>query len=406
MKKHFKFPMVLVTVLVLMVTLTVPAFAITEAEVEAQVAATSKEAVTGNVLVWFLCAIGFLKVSQKIDSFMASLGVNVGHTGGSMLAEAMIATRGVSTIASGFGRALGGLGRRGGSSPSGSTGGGSPGGFLKGGLAGVVSRKVTSDAVKTATTATSAVNTVKSQATSATVQSSAVTDRQSSQHDHTGQTDTQVISSQGQTATHEKQAMASHTDAQRTQDSSAKTDTQTARTSATASTARTQTHTSSSFRGVGLGGALFAKSLLAGGSFANDVIGTVAQGDLRSTGSITGDLAAQSLQSYMGYTALGEGAKDVPAFSHVEIGGGRITGVETAPGSTEGLAFGMYHADQYAAPQGEYTKVHSADGTLWYKQYAQDAVERKPYEAPDKTVAYHEKIVKKLPDPPKRKDRM
>lgn len=403
-KKHIKFSMALAAVLVLMVTLAVPAFAITEAEVEAQVAASSKEAVTGNVLIWFLCAIGFLKISQKIDSFVASLGVNVGHTGGSMLAEAMIATRGVSTIASGFGHALGGLGRRGGSAPSGASGGGSPGGFLKGGLAGVVSRKVTSDAVKTATTATSAVNTVKSKATSTAAQSSVVTDRQSSHADHTGQKDTQVISSQGQTATHEKQTAASHSDAQRTHDSSAKTDARTVR--ASASSTRTQTHTASTFKGVGLGGALFAKSLLTGGSFANDVIGTVARGDLRSTGSITGDLAAQSLQSYMGYTALGEGAKDVPAFSNVEIGGGRITGVETAPGSTEGLAFGMYHAEQYAAPQGEYTKVHSADGTLWYKQYAQDAVERKPYEAPDGTVAYHEKIVKKLPGPPKRKDRM
>lgn len=384
-KKHIKLSMMLAAVLVLMVTFTVPAFAITEAEVEAQVAASSKEAVTGNVLIWFLCAVSFLKVSQKIDSFMASLGVNVGHTGGSMLAEAMIATRGISTVASGFGHALGGLGRRGGSAPAGSTGG-SPGGFLKGGLAGVVSRKVTSDAVKTATTATSAV---KSKAVSTATQSSVVTDRQSSQSDHTGQKDTQVISPQGQTATH---------------DSSTKTGTRTVHT--TASSAHTQTHTASTFRGAGLGGALFAKSLLAGGSFANDVIGTVAKGDLRSTGSITGDLAAQSLQSYMGYTALGEGAKDVPVFSNVEIGGGRITGVETAPGSTEGLTFGMYHAEQYAAPRGEYTKVHSADGTLWYKQYAQDAVERKPYKAPDGTVAYHENIVKKLPDPPKRKDRM
>lgn len=403
-KKYIKLSITLAAVLALMVTLSVPAFAITEAEVEAQVAASSKEAVTGNVLIWFLCAIGFLKVSQKIDSFMASLGVNVGHTGGSMLAEAMIATRGVSTIASGFGHALGGLGRRGSSAPSGASGGSSPGGVLKGGLAGVVSRKVTSDAVKTATTATSAVNTVKSKATSTAAQSSAVTDRQSSQSDHTGQKDTQVISSQGRTVTHEKQTTASHTDAQRARDSSAKTDARTVH--ASASSARTQTHTASTFRGVGLGGALFAKSLLTGGSFANDVIGTVARGDLRSTGSITGDLAAQSLQSYMGYTALGEGAKDVPAFSNVEIGGGRITGAETAPGSTEGLPFGMYHAEQYTAPQGEYTKVHSADGTLWYKQYAQDVVERKPYEAPDGTVAYHEKIVKKLPDPPKRKDRM
>lgn len=396
--------MILAVLLVLMAALAVPAFAITEAEVEAQVAASSKEAVTGNVLIWFLCAIGFLKVSQKIDSFMASMGVNVGHTGGSMLAEVMIATRGVSAVASGFGHALGGLGRRGGSAPTGASSAGSAGGFLKGGLAGVVSRKVTSDAVKTATTATTAVNTVKSKATSATAQSSVVTDRHSSQADHTGQRETQVISAQGQTSTHEKQAAASHTDAQRIHDSSAKTDARTVH--ASASSAHTQTHTASTFKGVGLGGALFAKSLLTGGSFANDVIGTVARGDLRSTGSITGDLAAQSFQSYMGYTALGEGAKDVPVFSNVEIGGGRITGVETAPGSTEGLAFGMYHAEQYAAPQGEYTKVHSADGTLWYKQYAQDAVERKPYEAPDGTVAYHEKIIKKLPDPPKRKDRM
>jgi hypothetical protein len=31
-----------------------------------------------------------VKVSQKIDSFMSSLGINVGHTGGSLMAEATI----------------------------------------------------------------------------------------------------------------------------------------------------------------------------------------------------------------------------------------------------------------------------------------------------------------------------
>lgn len=52
-----------------------PAFAaVSEEEVQAQVDAVGKEAVSGNVLIWFMCAIGFLKVSQKIDSFMASLG--------------------------------------------------------------------------------------------------------------------------------------------------------------------------------------------------------------------------------------------------------------------------------------------------------------------------------------------
>ena len=76
-----------------------PAFAaISESDVQSQVDAVGKEAVSGNVLIWFLCAVAFLKISQKIDSFMASLGVNVGHTGGSMLAEAMIATKGIGGI--------------------------------------------------------------------------------------------------------------------------------------------------------------------------------------------------------------------------------------------------------------------------------------------------------------------
>lgn len=153
-----------------------------------------------------------------------------------------------------------------------------------------------------------------------------------------------------------------------------------------------------------LGGMVFSRSLAAGGSFANDVIGTVARGEV--AGSITGDMAAQSLSSYMGYASPGIGSREAPVYSDVEIGRGRITGVETAAGTKEGLSFAMYHVDQYTAPSGDYTKVVSADGTQWYKQYAQDAVERKPYMAPDDTVAYHERIIKKLPDPPKRKDRI
>lgn len=39
--------------------LTIPALAVTEAEVEAQVAAEGKAAVAGNVLIWFLCAVAF-----------------------------------------------------------------------------------------------------------------------------------------------------------------------------------------------------------------------------------------------------------------------------------------------------------------------------------------------------------
>lgn len=78
----------------LLLSRSMTVLAVSEADVEA----VGKEAASGNLLIWFLCAIAFLKVSQKIDSFMGSLGVNVGHTGGSMLAEMLIAARGITTV--------------------------------------------------------------------------------------------------------------------------------------------------------------------------------------------------------------------------------------------------------------------------------------------------------------------
>ena len=143
MKKRNKILFVIAVTLIMVSICSVPAFALTEKEVEAAVNAQGRDAVTGNIFVWFLCAIAFLKVSQKIDSFLAGLGINVGHTGGSMMAEALIATRGAFMAKQFAGRA-GGTGGKGASS-----GGG--GGFMKGGLAGVVSRNFSNNAVKKAT---------------------------------------------------------------------------------------------------------------------------------------------------------------------------------------------------------------------------------------------------------------
>lgn len=304
MKRRYKI-LIMLTILVVMVSLTtVPAFALTESEVQDQVNAIGKEGVTGNVFVWFLCAIAFLKVSQKIDSFMSSLGINVGHTGGSMLAEAMIAMRGASIAKSFMGRGGGG----------GGSGGGGGGGntFMKGGLSGVVSRKVTNNAIQNANGSKSG----------------------------------------------------------------------------------------------GLGGMAFNSSLGKGGGFANSIIGRIATGSIASTGSISGDGAADSLMSYMGYTALGPDAEDVPSFSNVDIGGGHIFATEMNDEHPEGIAMGMYHTDQYMAPEGDYTTVTTADGATWYKQYATDTVERTPYKAENGSVAYNENIVKKLPRAPQRKDRV
>ena len=289
-----------------------PVFAMTESEIQDQVNAMGKEAASGNVLIWFLCAIAFLKVSQKIDSFMSSLGINVGHTGGSMLAEAMIAARGIGGLKNFSSQHFGG-GR---SKVSSHTNAGSKG-FMSGGLAGIVGSRITNSAVK----------------------------------------------------------------------------------SATASSKTNVSHPSGKSGG-GIGSHIYASSVSKGGSW------TVAAGNIAEFGFMSGPEASQALQSYLGYAALGENAGQVPVFSDVEIGGGRITGTEISEEHPQGIAFGMYHAGQYAAPEGNYTTVQAADGSSWYKQYAQDAVDKSPYMAPDGSIAYKESIVKKLPQPPKRRERM
>lgn len=308
------------TVISLLTLVVQPAMAVTEAEVEAQVAVIGKDGVAGNVLIWFLCAVAFLKISQKIDSFMSSLGINVGHTGGSLMAEAMIAARGIGAVRgfTGGGRGGGGGGHGGSGGGSGPSGG-SSGGFLSGGLAGVVGRSVTKGAIQSTTAPASGPNSGSSG---------------------------------------------------------------------------------------GIGGRVYASSVAKGGNFANSVIGTVATGNISSMGSITGAKAEEALQSYMGYAGMEPGTDGVPSFSNVEIGGGRITGVETSEDHPEGIAFGMYSTAQYTAPEGEYSKVYSADGNEWYKQYAADAVEKTPYKAPDGSVAYLESITKKLPPVPRRKDKL
>ena len=302
-KRHKKLLAALVLVLLMVVAFPTTAFAITEGEVETQVNAQGRDAVAGNLFIWVLCAISFLKISQKIDSFMSSLGINVGHTGGSMLGEAMIAARGLQ-LGKGIAGAVSGHGGGGGGG-SARAGGGS---VMQGGLAGVVGRSVKNDAVSAAT------------------------------------------------------GMGSG----------------------------------------GIGGRMFASSMSKGGSFANGVIGDIAKGNMAYDGSITGSTAVSALNSYMGHV----GQSDTPDFSDVEIGGGRITGTETSSENPGGASFGMYYAEQYTAPSGDYSTVKAADGSKWYKQYAADHVERKPYTAPDGNVAYRESIIQKLPDPPRRKDRI
>ena len=103
MKKYFRF---IISAAVLVGIFSVSVFALTENEVQNEVTRIGREGVTGNIFVWFLCAVAFLKVSQKIDSFMSSLGINVGHTGGSMLAEVLITAKSIGSTFRGGGKSV------------------------------------------------------------------------------------------------------------------------------------------------------------------------------------------------------------------------------------------------------------------------------------------------------------
>ena len=304
MKRKNKIIFIIAVTLIMVFLCSVPAFAISESDVQGAIDKYGKDAVTGNILVWFLCAIAFLKVSQKIDSYLAGLGLNVGHTGGSMLAEALIAARGIFTAKQFAGGSKGGSG-----GGEGSSGGG---GFMSGGLVGAVGRSFTKGGIKKAT----------------------------------GQSDG------------------------------------------------------------GLGGKVYTSSVSKGGGFANSVIGKIATGNISSVGTISGEGSEAALMSYMGYTAMGNGSTNVPKFSNVEIGGGRIMATEITAEHPDGIEIGMYHTDKYVKPTGDYTTITTADGTSWYKQYAQDTVKRTPYTAPNGQVAYKEEVVKELPPIPKRKDKI
>ena len=330
MKRYDQLLFITILAMALFLLFCQPAFAeVPESDIQSQVDELGKETVSGNVLIWFLCAVAFLKASQKIDSFMSSLGVNVGHTGGNMLAEAMVAARGISTVKNHFG------GSHSSNSANVSTGGygSSPGpGIMGGGLAGVVSRSITNNAIKSATAPTSAPSSGG------------------------GMAGTPTGSTSGASA--------------------------------------------------GIGRQIYASSVKKGGEFANNIISTVATGSMAAVGSMTGEKAAEALHSYMGFAALEEGAGDIPSYSNVEIGGGRITGTEATEEYPDGRAFGMYHTEKYAAPESSHTTVQAVDGSSWYKQSAADTVEKSPYMAPDGSIAYDESIVKKLPPPPRRKDKL
>lgn len=364
MKKTIKRTAVLTILLCAVFALN--CYAITDADVQAAVDAGSKESVSGNLFIWFLCAIAFMKVSQKIDSFMSSLGISVGRTGGSMMGEAMIVAKTIGTAFKGGGFAGFGKNSLGGANPAGNTG-----------MFGGIGRKMTDGATGSIT---------------------------------------------GKAAGGGMMAS--------------------------------------------VGKKMYENSVGKGGAFATSVISSVARGEINKMGTISGANGKAAIESYFGYNANAtvdkkEGTSsemsieqggattvtqnsniggtigfdaggqpigsesspidiasaggtefsssmgdNIPTFSEIEMGGGRITGTETNIAHPDGIQFAMYDAEKYSKPEGNFETVTAVDNSKWYKQYAMPTVEKTPYMDTQGKVQYNEKIVERIPKAPIRKDKM
>lgn len=392
--------MLLGIVVTLAQTLSTTAFAIEESDVEAAINASSAEAVSGNVFIWFLCALAFLKISQKIDSFMSSLGVNVGRTGGSMLGELMIAGRALGTAAKATGGAIGNLfgGGRGGqaggqNSPTAQQAAGENLAHGKG-LAGIAMSAAAPAAVANLTG--KGKGGIRNTVAGAMVDSS--------------------INSGGQFATSVVGAIAKGNysrDGSITGERAAQALTSYLGYQAAGAMAGTEgspipTGSIPGNDGTGVPSGVSQPGedivTMDGGTSAAAVVAGMGIGSSQEAGH-TPPPSDGSVTSKLNSGTAPIGSKP-PIFSDVEIGGGRITGYEAPAGGGEERQFAMYSASQYMQPSGPYETVQTVDGESWYKQYAQPTVQKTPHEGKDGKIEYSSHIVAELPPVPKRKDRI
>lgn len=274
----------------------------------------------GGVITWAICMFAFLKIAQKLDAYMAQIGMSTAQTGGSLLEEVIVAGQGVKAVLS----AAGGVASR---AMTGSAAGGVLGALgaspamassmrsMFGGAAGTPAGAAAAAAVTGAGIGDAVGN----------VPSSGIGN---------GGTQPSGGGGKGGKAT----------------------------------------------TGGALGGLAqrvavnrfnsgLRESDASKGSygFATNTISNIARGDSRQVGTLSDNInaatpEAQSMGSraynhYFGqkYTDAAKGV------SGVTMGDGHISGLEN------GQHFDMYSADKYHAPDGDYTTQAAQDGSSWYK---------------------------------------
>lgn len=392
-----------------------PSLAVSEADVEAAVASQGKEAVSGNLFVWFLCAIAFLKVSTKLDSILQAMGLGVGRAPGSILAEAFMALRGMQAGKAILSGQMPGAGSR-----SAATGAGATSAF-SGGLAGMVSSKLETD---TAASMSGSGGGVTSGIGASLYKSTLGQD-----NGFASRVIGSVATGQTPGAIHgaaAEEAMQSYF-------------------AGTPDSAPAQGGADAVSTEMPVDGFGFIPSSADGAAL--DDVGTDMPADApipTSPLALEGDTAVPVSPGYeeevaqaagrasAGYTAsVGSGPASggtaasamIPTSSSlqqialqrvalgqmgnrttdVEIGGGKITGREVIPGRGQ-IQFAMYNAKQFERPSSHYTVQTSRDGEQWYKVYATSAVERTPTTKDERGhCQYEERKVAVLPKAPARR---
>ena len=339
-----------------------PASAVTEADVQAAVDAQGRDAVSGNLFLWFLCAIAFLKISTKLDNILHSLGLGAGRPPGSMLTEALMAMRGLQ-IGKAF--ATGTL----------------FGGRNAAGPAGAVGRKVTGDT-------TAALAGTSSGGWASGIGSGIY----NSSLGKEGGFASQVI---GSIATGQSPGYISGEEASTALDGYFAHEGIADAAALEADAAESQT--------------VPATPLAVDGS--NDAVPVSPGYEAEVAARFAGTAAEETQPSVPTSPSIQQaalqrvatGAMGNPT-TDVEIGGGKITGKEVIHGRGS-IAFAMYNAKQFEKPTGPYTVQQSLDGEKWYKVYATAAIERRPTVKDEETgrYQYEERKVAVLPKAPNRR---
>lgn len=358
----------------------------TEDEAAAAVDPHGKDAVSGNLFLWLLCAIAFLKVSTKLDGILHSLGIGVSRSPGSMLSEALRAFRGFE-----IGKAFMGLGAAK-AAASTATAKATPSNTFAGGLSGMVSRHVQ-----------------QSTASSISGQSGGIGASLGGTMYHNslgkdGGFASKVIGSiaTGQTSgciTGDSAVEALNGYFAGTSDAEAMPVPATGESIPTAmAMAANDTVTDSPIPATPL--ALEGDSTVDVSPTRDSEIAMRAGGGSAVTEQTTIPTSSSIQQAAMNRVLLGQMGNSV---TDVEIGGGKIQGREIIPGRGQ-IQFAMYNARQYEKPEGHFTEQTSRDGEKWYKVYATTCVEKAPTVQDERgRMQYDERKVATMPKAPARR---